>query len=166
MNGWIYGLRLTKTWAGIFVITFLASFLFGTIRASAADFLTATAALIPGFDLRREADLPTVLSTAEAERYRLVILLQESGQWAAADREVSGIKNPVLMGHVLSQRYLHPKYRASYAELANWLNLYGDEPGAKAIYSLALQRQPAGAPPPKKPETVTLVAQGGVDSDF
>lgn len=168
MNGWIYRVRLNKTWASVFVIAFLAMSLFGTLKATAADFLTVTAALIPGFDLRREADLPTVLSAADAERYRLILLLQESGQWAAADREIKGLKDPLLMGHVLAQRYLHPKYRASYLELANWLNLYSDQPSAKTIYNLALQRRPdaAGATPLKKPETASLVAQAAGDSDF
>src|SRR5208282_1693101 len=166
MNGWIYRVRPNKTWASVFVIAFLALSLFGTLKATAADFLTVTAALIPGLDLRREADLPTVLSAADAERYRLILLLQESSQWAAADREIKGLKDPLLMGHVLAQRYLHPKYRASYTELANWLNLYSDQPSAKMIYSLAIQRQPAGAAPLKKPETPSLVAQAAGDSDF
>jgi len=168
MNSWIYGVRLNKTWTKAFVIAFIFASLFGTLKATAADFLTATASLIPGLDLRQEADLPTVLGTNDAERYRLILLLQDNGQWAAADREINGLKNPLLMGHVLAQRYLHPKYRSSYQELANWLELYGDQPEAKTIYSLALQRQPANATPPKKPQTAALVAQSGgdIDADF
>ena len=72
MNGWIYGVRLKKTWPSLFVITFLATSLVGILTANAADFLTVTAALIPGLDLRREADLPTVLSAEDAERWREV----------------------------------------------------------------------------------------------
>jgi soluble lytic murein transglycosylase len=167
MNGWIYGVRLKKTWPSLFVITFFAMSLVGVLTANAADFLTVTAALIPGLDLRREADLPTVLSTEDAERYRLILLLQQNGQWAAADREIGGLKNSLLMGHVLAQRYLHPQYRSSYAELANWLSLYRDQPEAKVIYGLAMQRLPAGTAPPEKPDTVSLVAQAAVgDSDF
>src|ERR1700689_761873 len=112
MNGWIYGVRLKKTWPSLFVITFLATSLVGILTANAADFLTVTAALIPGLDLRREADLPTVLSAGDA-------------------REISVLKNPLLMGHVLAQRFLHPQDRASYAELANGLVLYRDQPEAR-----------------------------------
>ena len=141
--------------------------LVGILTANAADFLTVTAALIPGLDLRREADLPTVLSAEDAERYRLILLLQQNGQWSAADREISGLKNPLLMGHVLAQRYLHPQYRSNYAELANWLGLYRDQPEARTIYSMAIQRLPAGTAPPEKPDTQSLVPQAAMgDSDF
>src|SRR5690625_7845598 len=47
---------------------------------------------------------------------------------------------------------LPTEYRSSYEELAGWLEAYADHPGAAAVHSLALQRQPAGAAPLRKPE--------------
>ncbi len=51
----------------------------------------------------------------------------------------------------LSQRYRAASYPASYAELVDWLQHYGDEPDAKAIYALAMKRQPDGVASPPRP---------------
>jgi soluble lytic murein transglycosylase-like protein len=57
------------------------------------------------------------------------------------------------MGHILYQRYMHPtKYRSSYDELASWLNIYHDHPGAKRVYRLAMKRKPARSKAPHKPK--------------
>ena len=52
------------------------------------------------------------------------------------------IKDKLLIGPVLAQRYLSPSYHASYAELAAWLEHYASQPDAKAIRALALARRP------------------------
>src|SRR5665213_462024 len=148
MNGWRRGVRSNKTCAAIFVTAFFAATLFATPRSSAAEIQTA--AWMPGGELRHEAALPHVLATADAERYRLIFLLEGSGQWEAADREINGLKDRLLLGHVLALRYLHPRYRATYDELAHWLDSYADQPDAKAIYSLAQKRAPTAAAEPRR----------------
>ena len=56
------------------------------------------------------------------------------------------------MGHVLSQRYLHPScYRSDFLELTHWLKRYNDLPQAKRIYRLAIKRMPQGYKSPVKP---------------
>ena len=56
------------------------------------------------------------------------------------------------MGHVLSQRYLHPScYRSDFVELTHWLKRYNDLPQAKRIYRLAVKRMPQGYKSPIKP---------------
>ena len=56
------------------------------------------------------------------------------------------------MGHILAQRYLHPKcYRSNYLELYYWLKKYSDLPQAKRIYRLAVKRMPKGYKSPTKP---------------
>ncbi|MBB3066019.1 lytic transglycosylase domain-containing protein [Limibacillus halophilus] len=91
--------------------------------------------------------LPRPLSQADAERYQKILALQRRGQWDAADGIISELEDPLLLGHVLFQRYMHPTaYRSRYGELAAWLRDYRDHPGADRIYKLALQRQPASAP--------------------
>ena len=56
------------------------------------------------------------------------------------------------MGHVLAQRYLHPKcYHSQYLELYYWLKTYNDLPQAKRIYRLAVKRMPGGYKSPTHP---------------
>ncbi len=96
--------------------------------------------------------LPQPLSYADTVTYRRIFALQEEGQMAEADRLIRRLSNPLLMGHVLAQRYLHPTaWRSRYEELRAWLEQYGDHPDADRIYRLALKRRPEGAPPPKQP---------------
>ncbi|MGH6975843.1 MAG: hypothetical protein ACREED_02340, partial [Stellaceae bacterium] len=94
------------------------------------------------------------MSGADAERYRLIELQQRLGQWHAADREIALLKDRLLLGHVLAQRYIHPRYRTTYAELAAWLDTYGNEPEAGRIYGLAVKRAPNGVKPTKPAASV------------
>ncbi|HEX5795960.1 MAG TPA: lytic transglycosylase domain-containing protein, partial [Geminicoccaceae bacterium] len=96
--------------------------------------------------------LPGPLDRGDVGRYRRIFELQAAGDLAAADRLIAGLGNPLLLGHVLWQRYLHPTaHRSTYAELEAWLEQYADHPGADRIHQLAVRRQPAGAKPPAAP---------------
>ncbi|GIR46037.1 MAG: hypothetical protein CM15mP55_0130 [Hyphomicrobiales bacterium] len=54
--------------------------------------------------------------------YREIFALQESAKWSRADRLIRQVGDPMLMGHVLFQRYMHPTaYRAKWTELRDWL---------------------------------------------
>jgi len=168
MNGRERGRRSSKTYAALFVIAVFSAALFAFHNAAADDFNGGfkSAALTPPSDLRRDTDLPYVLSGADAERYRLIELQQHLGQWQAADREIDLLKDRLLLGHVLAQRYIHPRYRTSYAELATWLDTYGDEPEAGRIYGLAVKRAPDGAKPAKPAQGVlAALALAGGDLD-
>lgn len=103
------------------------------------------AALTPNVDWTREASLPAVLSGDDAERYRRIFTLQDHADWAAADRDIAQVKDRILLGPVLAQRYLDRSYRSRYDELKAWLEAYADEPDARAVYALALKKRPAGA---------------------
>ncbi len=113
-----------------------------------------TAALTPGaMRLGAEGALPQPLKDADAGRYRRIFALEDQGRWAAADAEIARLGNKLLLGHVLAERYLSPRdYRASYAELSDWLSLYADLPMAPEIYRLAAARHPKGAKLPRRPE--------------
>lgn len=165
MNGWKGGGRSNKTYAALFVIALFSAALFAFHDAAAGEFggEFQTAALTPPSDLG-DMGLPYILGESDAERYRLIELQQRTAQWRAADHEIGLIKNRLLLGHILAQRYLHPRYHASYAELAAWLDAYGDEPEADRIYALALKRAPAGAKPTKPPAGV-LAASNLIDGD-
>ncbi|MEQ8443674.1 MAG: lytic transglycosylase domain-containing protein [Alphaproteobacteria bacterium] len=102
-------------------------------------------------------DLPAVLSLQDAAIYREIFDLQRDGDWDAADRLIARLADPILMGHVKFQRYMHPTdYRSSYAELRDWMADYADHPGASRIYRLALRRQPSGASAPQPPQATEL----------
>ncbi|MCW5729120.1 MAG: lytic transglycosylase domain-containing protein [Alphaproteobacteria bacterium] len=116
-----------------------------------------TAGASPGFRLfGGEFSLPRVLSAAEAARYARIFDLQNDGRFAEAAREMEKLGDPILVGHVLYQRYLHPRYRTTYEELRDWLALYGDHPGAERLHRLALKRKPQGARPPPDPRAPDL----------
>ena len=47
------------------------------------------------------------LSTYDVAGYKNIFSEQNRGRWKQADREIKKISNPILMGHVLYQRYMH-----------------------------------------------------------
>jgi soluble lytic murein transglycosylase-like protein len=112
-----------------------------------------------GLDAARSAALPRPLSNADADRYRRIFAVQENGRWRDADREIAKLENRLLLGHVLSQRYMHPtRYRSKFRELAAWLELYNDHPDARRIYRLAKRRKPRRAKYPRAPERLAAPA--------
>ena len=85
------------------------------------------------------------LSKTEIEIYQSIFSVQQEGDIKEANKHLENIDDPRLLGHVLFQRYMHPKaYKASFSELRDWLALYNDHPGADRIYRLAVKRKPAG----------------------
>jgi soluble lytic murein transglycosylase-like protein len=138
-----------RTLHSLWIILAFAGFTLTNTTASAQQLRTAS--LTPGDSVLREADLPAVLSTADITRYRHIFALQQSEHWQEADREIAGLRDKLLLGEVLSQRYRAPAYPASYAELFDWLQRYGDQPDGKAIYAMAMKRHPADAAAPPHP---------------
>lgn len=59
-----------------------------------------------------------------------------------ADELSKDINNPILMGHVLAEKYLSRSYKTSFAELKEWLEKYGDHPQAVSLYALAARKGP------------------------
>jgi soluble lytic murein transglycosylase-like protein len=123
-------------------------------------------AVLPPPNGVREADLPRVLTSEDVQRYRWIFQVQEAGNWAAADYELKLLKDRLLVGHVLAQRYLSKTYKASYRELADWLQNYGDEADAAAIHALAVQRKASGAPAPTKPGAWAPALRYGGEGDL
>jgi soluble lytic murein transglycosylase len=97
-------------------------------------------------------DLPPHLGAHDAKLYREIFALQERAEWERADGLIAQLSDPVLLGHVLYQRYMHPTgYRSRFEELSGWLELYADHPDAARVHDLALRRRPPGAPQPEGP---------------
>src|SRR6266478_2801480 len=110
-NTWLSNPRLTK-----------CSTLLLTVIAAGMPFVAAaqnvqTAALTPGSEMVRESDLPAILSARDTARYRTILALQEEAQWRAADDEIGALRDPLLLGHVLAQCYVHRTYPAKFNEL-------------------------------------------------
>lgn len=97
------------------------------------------------------AALPRLLSDADASRYADIFRLQDKADWAAADRQIAALSDRLLLAPVEAQRYLSPRYRATYAELQAWLDAYADAPDAERIYKLAEKRHTRNEPLPAKP---------------
>ncbi|RMF13081.1 MAG: lytic transglycosylase domain-containing protein [Alphaproteobacteria bacterium] len=94
--------------------------------------------------------LPRILSDEDRRLYQEIFALQRKGDFRAADRRIRRLKDRLLMGHVLYQRYMHPTaYRSRYRELRNWLRHYADHPGAEQVYRLAKRRGGKRARPPR-----------------
>lgn len=105
----------------------------------------------PDTSLAAPVEIPAVLNEEDVNRYRRIFELQEQAKWKQADKMIARLENPVLMGHVWFQRYMHPTgYRSKYSELAGWLKQYADHPNAWRVYSLARRRQ-GKASPPRRP---------------
>jgi soluble lytic murein transglycosylase len=128
-----------------------AAALLALAAPAAATERNITAFAPSGIAGERAANLPARLSFGDAALYRYIFSLQERGDWAAADREIKRVRDKILMGHVLAQRYLHADYFSSYQELAAWLADYHDLPDAAAIYKTALRKTPRGARALKRP---------------
>ncbi len=93
-----------------------------------------------------------ILSISDTINYQKIFEFQEECNWKKANRHILLLNDKILMGHALSQRYLHPRcYRSKFKELTNWLKKYNDHPQARKIYILAIKRMPKGYKSPTKP---------------
>src|SRR5690349_7286160 len=115
MDGWKNGAGSARTWPENRLLKALcAAAALGTALSAAPEAGAAepvrTASLTPGSERLRETELPPALGGADAERYRHIFRLQAGGAWAAAEAEIRQLRDPLLLGHVQAQRFLHRKY--------------------------------------------------------
>ncbi len=109
------------------------------------------------------SDLPVILSAQDTELYGRIFEAQAELRFQEADKLLKQVKQPLLHGHVLHQRYTHPTgYNASYAELSQWMRDYRDHPGAEEVYRLALKKK---ARKDKAPPGPTGVSTGDFPND-
>ncbi|MDR2098853.1 MAG: lytic transglycosylase domain-containing protein [Rickettsiales bacterium] len=86
------------------------------------------------------ADLPNVLYSSDIGNYKKIFELQTAGKIRDADKIIKEIKNDVLMGYVLHQRFMGPHYATKFPEIKDWLIKYSDMPNAGGIYKLGLKK--------------------------
>ena len=100
-----------------------------------------------------DTSLPQPLNDNDVKLYQQIFSLQEIGEIKKADKLVAELNNTLLLGHVQSQKYLHPNaWRSSYDELRTWLSNYSDHPNASRISWLAKKRKPKSESNPTLPK--------------
>ncbi|WNK01643.1 lytic transglycosylase domain-containing protein [Thalassospiraceae bacterium LMO-JJ14] len=139
----------------------IAAAAIGILMAVSVDVPSASAQpRMPGNEALSASALPQILGDEDIRLYQRIFELQEDGNWKTADQLIKRLSDPILMGHVLYQRYMHPtKYRSKYKELKDWMADYADHPSAGIIYKLALRRRPSNWRMPVPPK---VMADAGV----
>lgn len=83
---------------------------------------------------------PRLLSDMDRALYTAIFDAQRNGDNETVDTLISQLDNQILLGHVLANRYLSPKYETTKQELADWLANYGDHPEAGKIVAIARRK--------------------------
>ncbi len=121
---------------------------------------TAPQATAPAIDFKT-ADLfaaighhhSNILTNYDRALYAKIFEAQNKSDWSQANALLKRVHDPILVGHVLYQRYVQAKdYKASYDELRRWMVTYGDHPDAYKVYQLAQKRRnnsPSQLPAPQ-----------------
>lgn len=76
--------------------------------------------------------------------YKDIFRYLDMGDIAKADSLIPTLQDKDLLGHVLAQKLLSPSYKASFADLKNWMEHYADHPQAVRMARLANARAPKG----------------------
>jgi len=127
----------------------------------AQDHGSEFAAVPPATDpIDRKPALPRPLAPTAAAQYKKIFALQAEGRWREAEAETARLTDPLLLGHVLAQRYLDESRGATYDELAGWMRRFADLPDAPEIYQQALSLKPKKARAPLAPVTPDVAAYG------
>ena len=109
--------------------------------------------------------IPQPLEKDDFDRYKKIFDLQQKGYFNKADLLIKQLNNNILIGSVLSQRYLHPTgYISKFSELKSWLDKYADHPSASRIYWLSQRKKPNSYKNAIKPQGGFLSGFGGTSS--
>jgi soluble lytic murein transglycosylase-like protein len=109
--------------------------------------------------------LPAILAHGDVALHHRILAAQSIGDWALADRLIGELHDQRLLGYILAERYLGPRFQASYGELTAWLRAYGDHIDAPRIHALALKHKPPHAPAPPGPTAVQVLAGSSSGED-
>ncbi|MDQ0465769.1 soluble lytic murein transglycosylase-like protein [Caulobacter ginsengisoli] len=121
-----------------------------TLFLTGAAFLAATPAFAAG---------PEVLTPWDEKIYRAAFAAAEQGDFESAENALSKVKDRLLVGQVMLAKLMHPSaYRASYDDLAEWLEDYSDQAGAERVYALAVRRRRTNGDQPRTPPFLTAAA--------
>ena len=82
-----------------------------------------------------------VLSSNDIDLYKTIFQLNQQGKIKEAQNKEKSIKNPLLKGYLLYDRYYNPKYKTSKTEISDWMKAYSDYPVATEVYALGKQKK-------------------------
>ena len=91
----------------------------------------------------------SVLSPEDVLSYKTIFQLQHTGKIKEAQKKEAQIKNPLLKGYLLYDRYFSVYYKTQKEEIQNWMKEYSDHPIASEIYALGEQKKIKDLPRPK-----------------
>lgn len=116
-----------------------------------------------GFDVIDEPLYNQVLektstTARDIKLYKLIFAALRQKDVEKADELTAKLKSPVLLGHVLAQKYLATPYPTTYAELIKWQKKYAQLPQKTAIAALAKVKAPGYKPKKSKPQPKKLYA--------
>lgn len=81
-----------------------------------------------------------MIEESDINHYKKIFKAIKKEDIASADNEILKLKNDILIGRVLGQKYLSKTYKSNYSELKSWLEKYSDHPESNRIYRLASQK--------------------------
>ncbi len=91
-----------------------------------------------GFDLMNKLaagpELPEILSNRDKNIYKQIFTLQQKNSYEEAEKEIGSLRNDLLLGYVLADRYTSSRYKPSEDELVKWLEAYEDHPQYNKVY--------------------------------
>ena len=108
-----------------------------------------------------------VLSPGDVTLYQAAFSSIDAGDFDGAEASLTQVSDKSLVGYAEYHKLFSRGYTASYDELISWLNSYGDEPMAMAVWNLAKRKKPDGAPDPAfpllngKPQVAAATAPDG-----
>ena len=111
-----------------------------------------------------EIALPRPLAPSDVARIRRIFDLQARGHIPDAVAETMRFEESILLGHILADRYLGPRYRPNPAELVAWLGRFADQPDAPAIHALLVRRAAPGSTLPPAPTFSSLTGSLPMDA--
>ena len=82
------------------------------------------------------------ISAKEVEVYKDIFASIRQGDFEEAEARQKKLKNKILLGHVLAEKYLHKDYKSSYEELQAWLKQYKSLPQYPRILNLSVTKVP------------------------
>ncbi len=96
-----------------------------------------------------------VLAPKDVRVYKRLFKYQRRLQRDKVVANLKYLNDKVLYGHLVAERLMHPRTRASYEDLTLWLSRYNDHHQAKTLYKLAKKRKPRSSAAPVKPKQST-----------
>jgi soluble lytic murein transglycosylase-like protein len=130
-----------------------------TVRRSVVSALAALVAGVSALAFTPAEAAPQALSPWDAQLYSAAFDAMRRGDFATAESNLAQVKDRCLVGLVEFEKLFKTKgYTASYQELTDWLQKYGDLPQAPRVWALAKKRKPDGAADPVPPASVTAAA--------